>query len=139
MLLSAKLIGPQMFVRFYTGMVLGTRGKQMQFEIVHSLFVLLSNVSRIVSSHIDDSRRALYYKHFKSSLIAEHYLNMDLSYMYKKKLPKFRFSSHCLMIEKGRHQILNVLYDFVSFACGEMHTSLKTSSTSFSSVPFMQE
>ena len=33
-------------------------------------------------SHIDDSPKALYYKHFKSSLKAEHYLNIDLPYMY---------------------------------------------------------
>ena len=55
-------------------------------------------------SHIDDSPKALYYKHFKSSLKAEHYLNIDLPYMYKKILSNFRCSSHCLMIEKGRHQ-----------------------------------
>ena len=55
-------------------------------------------------SQIDDLPKALPYQHFKSSLKAEHYLNIDLPYMYKKILSNCRCSSHCLMIEKGRHQ-----------------------------------
>ena len=46
----------------------------MQLEIVHSLFVLLSKVSRIVS--------------------CKNYI----------RISNFRCSSHCLMIEKGRSQ-----------------------------------
>ena len=55
------------------------------------------------SSSLDNSSKALHYKHFKSHLYSEPYLDIDLSYTLRKTLSNFRCSSHALMIEKGRH------------------------------------
>ena len=55
------------------------------------------------SSGLDNSSKALHYKHFKSHLYSEPYLDIDLSYTLRKTLSNFRCSSHALMIEKGRH------------------------------------
>lgn len=55
-------------------------------------------------SDIENSPKALYYKHFKFILEVESYLKIDLPFLYRIILAKFRCSGHCLMIEKGRHQ-----------------------------------
>ena len=55
------------------------------------------------NSGLGDSSKALHYKHFKSHLYSEPYLDIDLSYILRKTLSNFRCSSHTLMIEKGRH------------------------------------
>ena len=55
-------------------------------------------------SDIENSPKALYYKHFKFILEVESYLKIDLPFLYRKILANFRCSGHCLMIEKGRHQ-----------------------------------
>ena len=78
--------------------------RYLEHEYIHTYIRIKDCFMQELHSHIDDSPKALYYKHFKSSLKAEHYLNIDLPYMYKKILSNFRCSSHCLMIEKGRHQ-----------------------------------
>ena len=55
-------------------------------------------------SEVEESPKALHYKHFKLILEVEPYLNIDLPFVYRKVLANFRCSSHSLMIEAGRHQ-----------------------------------
>ena len=55
-------------------------------------------------SEVEESPKALHYKHFKLILEVEPYLNIDLPLVYRKVLANFRCSSHSLMIEAGRHQ-----------------------------------
>ena len=43
-------------------------------------------------SYMNEIPKALHYKHFKSLLTAELYLNTDLSYVLKKTLSNFRCS-----------------------------------------------
>ena len=57
-----------------------------------------------LQSEIENSSKALQYKHFKTTFETAYYLHADLPYMYKKIISNFRCSSHSLMIEKGRHQ-----------------------------------
>ena len=54
-------------------------------------------------SGIESTPKAHHYKYFKTNLAPEHYLSLDISYVYKKMLSNFRCSNHDLMIEKGRH------------------------------------
>ena len=62
-------------------------------------------------SQIDESPKALYYKHFKSTLEAEYYLKID----YRKIISNFRCSSHCFITEKGRHQYIDRSLKFCPF------------------------
>ena len=55
-------------------------------------------------SEVEESPKALHYKHFKLILEVEPYLNIDLPFVYRKVLANFRCSRHSLMIEAGRHQ-----------------------------------
>ena len=55
-------------------------------------------------SEVEESPKALHYKHFKLILEVEPYLKIDLPFVYRKVLANFRCSSHSLMIEAGRHQ-----------------------------------
>lgn len=61
-------------------------------------------------SKINESPKAEHYKHFKSMLDVEKYLCLDLPFKFRNALAKFRCSSHCLMIEKGRHMGLDRSY-----------------------------
>ena len=55
-------------------------------------------------SSINDLSRCDFYKQFKSLLILEQYLLIDLRFDLKKSLAKFRCSSHKFKIETGRHR-----------------------------------
>ena len=66
-------------------------------------------------SQINDSPKALHYKHFKSQLDVEKYLSIDLSYICRKTLANFRCSRHNLAIEKGRHTNVEREYRFCQF------------------------
>ena len=55
------------------------------------------------NSDLNDSPKALHYKYLKSHLYSNPYLDIDLSYILRKKLSNFRCSTPTLMIEKGRH------------------------------------
>ena len=48
-------------------------------------------------------------------LEAEKYLLLDLSYLGRKTIAKFRCSSHNLMIEKSRHLHIDREYRFCPF------------------------
>jgi hypothetical protein len=52
---------------------------------------------------IQDSSRCDFYKKFKSLLVPEKYLSLDINYQFKKALARFRCSSHKFRIETGRH------------------------------------
>ena len=54
-------------------------------------------------AYIRDTPKSIHYRHFKSLLEPEFYLNVDLPHTFKSTLANFRCSSHDLMIEKGRH------------------------------------
>ena len=66
-------------------------------------------------SQINDSPKALHYKHFKSQLDVEKYLSIDLSYICRKTIANFRCSSHNLAIEKGRHNNVEREFRFCKF------------------------
>ena len=68
-----------------------------------------------LNSQIEESPKELYYKLFKSTLEIEHYLKIDLPFLYRKIISNFRCSSHCLMIEKGRHQNIDRSLRFCPF------------------------
>ena len=53
---------------------------------------------------IDDSPRCDTYKYFKTLLNPEKYLCIDMPFLHKKAMSRFRCSSHKLMIETGRHR-----------------------------------
>lgn len=82
-------------------------------------------------SQIEESPKALHYKHYKVILEVECYLKIDLPFLYRKVLANFRCSSHSLMIEMGRHQNIDRCFRFVRFVFREMCTPLKTSFISF--------
>ena len=52
---------------------------------------------------LDDSTRCDTYKYFKSLLVPEMYLKLELSFKLMKSLPRFRCSGHKLNTEIGRH------------------------------------
>ena len=64
---------------------------------------------------LNDSPKANHYKHFKSQLDVEKYLFIDLSFICRITLAKFRCSSHNLQVEKGRHQNIEHEYRFCPF------------------------
>ena len=55
------------------------------------------------------------YKCYKSLLTPEKYLSINLQYLYKQALAKFRTSTHDLMIEKGRHIGLDRNYRYCHY------------------------
>ena len=52
---------------------------------------------------IDESSRCDSYKLFKTLLNPERYLSIDMPFLHKKAMARFRCSSHKLKIEVGRH------------------------------------
>ena len=66
-------------------------------------------------SRLNESSKAEHYNQFKSLLEVEKYLFLDLSYLGRKTIAKFRCSSHNLMIEKGRHLHIDREYRFCPF------------------------
>ena len=52
---------------------------------------------------INESNRCHHYKHFKSLLNVELYLNLDISKQLKISIARFRCSSHRFRVETGRH------------------------------------
>ena len=54
------------------------------------------------------------YKQVKSLLEMEKHLSVDLDFKFRKVLANFRCSSHDLMIEKGRHNGIDIMYRFCS-------------------------
>ena len=52
---------------------------------------------------IKESTKAITFYKFKTSIILEPYLNMNLNPKHKICISRFRLSNHTLMIEKGRH------------------------------------
>ena len=61
---------------------------------------------------IMNSPNATHYKHFKTNLDVEKYLSIDLNFESRKTLANFRFCSHNLLIEKGRHLNIEREYRF---------------------------
>ena len=59
--------------------------------------------SRKLHSDIESMSKGKYYQSFKSVLLVETYLSVNLNYDLKKVLSNFRCSCHQLMIENGRH------------------------------------
>ena len=60
-------------------------------------------------SEIEQSRKGLHYKHFKTQLNVETYLKSDIQLKFKIAFSKLRCSSHNLFVESGRHQ--NIPYN----------------------------
>ena len=58
-------------------------------------------------SGISNSTNCDFYKHLKSLLNVERYLELDMQPIYKRALARFRCSSHKLSIEYGRHFKVN--------------------------------
>ena len=55
-------------------------------------------------AYINSHSRLHFYKHFKSLVTPEKYLNIDIKFHLRKSLARFRCSSHKFKIEIGRHQ-----------------------------------
>ena len=53
---------------------------------------------------INSHSRLDFYKHFKSLVTQEKYLNIDIKFHLRKSLARFRCSSHKFKIETGCHQ-----------------------------------
>ena len=78
---------------------------------------------RIVDSALQDwhadlneSRKALHYKHFKTLLSVERYLTLKIPLKYKIAFSKLRCSNHSLLVETGRHH--NIFYaDRICILC----------------------
>ena len=66
-------------------------------------------------SQINDSPKALHYKHLKSQLDVEKYLSIDISYICRKNLGKFQCLSHNQAIEKGSHTNVEREYRLCQF------------------------
>ena len=78
---------------------------------------------------INESPKAEHYKNFKSLLDVEKYLFLDLSFEYRNALAKLIWSSHSLMVEKGRHMHLDRPIAIVRYVFNGMHMYLNTNIT----------
>ena len=74
-------------------------------------------------SLVNESSKVFHYRHFKSLLNPELYINIDLNYVLKKALSKFRCSSHELMIEKCRHLSIDRNFRFCKI-CEEQNINV---------------
>ena len=84
---------------------------------INSFLLMFKNRLKDCSSQhlhefINNSSKALHYRHFKTVLNPERYLSMDLPYTLKKAFANFRCSSHDLLIEKGRHMNIDREFRF---------------------------
>lgn len=64
---------------------------------------------------IEDSPRCDTYKYFKTLLNPEKYLCIDMPFLHKKAMSRFRCSSHKFKIETGRHQNIDRENRFCQF------------------------
>ena len=91
---------------------------------------LLDNALQEWHTDLNDSRKALHYKHFKTILNVEKYLTLKIPLKYKIAFSKLRCSNHSLLVETGRHH--NILYvDRICNLCNlqeiedEFHTVIR--------------
>ena len=64
---------------------------------------------------LHETSKADSYKCYKSLLFPEKYLFIDLPFVFKQALVRFRSSTHDLMIEKGRHIGIDPNYRVCNF------------------------
>ena len=57
----------------------------------------------IWTAKVNNSSRWQFYKDFKSLITPEKYLNMNIKFVIRKSLARFRCCGHKLRIEVGRH------------------------------------
>lgn len=66
---------------------------------LYSKHVLLIVDLQTLNEKLNTSSKPAYYRNFDTLLDVDLYLTIDLSYLYKRTLSKFRGSGHCLDIE----------------------------------------
>ena len=91
---------------------------------------LLDNALQEWHTDLNDSRKALHYKYFKTMLNVEKYLTLKIPLKYKIAFFKLRCSNHSLLVETGRHP--HILYiDRICILCylqeieDEFHTIVR--------------
>ena len=68
------------------------------------------------NTDLNESRKPLHYKHFKTMLNVEKYLTLKIPLKYKIAFSKLRCSCHSLLVETGGHH--NILYaDRICILC----------------------
>ena len=67
-------------------------------EIIDNVFFFEDSLATLIIFICDN------YKLFKTLLNPERYLSIDMPFLHKKAMARFRCSSHKLKIEVGRHQ-----------------------------------